>query len=95
MTGPFISMAILVVAFFFLIVLPQRRRAQAHQAMQQSLRQGDDVMTTAGIHGRIVSLADETLELEIAPDVVITLARGAVGRRLSAPNALGEPGGQS
>jgi preprotein translocase subunit YajC len=81
--GALIPLAVLVVAFFVLIVVPQRRRNQARQALMASLEVGQDVVTVGGIHGTIRSLGDATLELEIAPGVVITTSRAAIGQRVT------------
>jgi preprotein translocase subunit YajC len=81
MTAALIYLAILVVAFFFLIVLPQRRRMSAHRALVDAMAVGDEIVTTAGIHGTVRALGEATLQLEIAPGVVVTLARGAVSQR--------------
>lgn len=78
-----IPLALLVVAFFVLIVVPQRRRNQARQALMASLEAGQDVVTVGGIHGTIRSLGDTTLELEIAPGVVVTTSRGAIAQRVT------------
>ncbi len=89
MTAALIYLAILVVAFFLLIVMPQRRRMAAHRALVDAMEVGDEIVTTAGIHGTIRRLDEATLELEIAPGVVVTLARGAVSQRRR-PGAQGE-----
>jgi len=81
MTAALIYLAILVVAFFLLIVLPQRRRMSAHRALVDAMDVGDDIVTTSGIHGVVREIHESTLELEIAPGVVVTLARGAVSSR--------------
>ena len=75
---PFI---ILILAALLLFVLParQRKRMQAQaQALQESLRVGTPVMTTSGIHGTVAGLAERTVDLEIAPGVVVTFARPAI-----------------
>ena len=74
---------LMVVAFYFLLVRPQRRQMQTVRALQASLLEGDDVVTTSGIHGRILVLHDTTVELEIAPGTTITLSRGAIGQRVT------------
>src|SRR5687768_12790596 len=64
-----------------LFVLParQRKKMQAQaQAMQESLTIGTPVMTTSGLHGTVAGLAEKTLDLEIAPGVVVTFARQAI-----------------
>ena len=74
-------LAIIVVAFYALIVRPQRRQVQAMRALQDSLAEGDEVVTTSGIHGRVRGLDETTVRLEIAPGTVITIARAAIGAR--------------
>ncbi len=77
----YFPLVLLALAFVLLIVLParQRKRVQAQaQAMQESLAPGAPVMTTAGLHGTVVRLGEETVDLEIAPGVVVTFARRAV-----------------
>src|SRR5690349_4020598 len=55
----------------------------ARRALIASVGVGDEVVTTGGIHGTVRTLGDDTVELEIAPGVVVTLARGAIAGRLS------------
>jgi len=74
---PLIMIAVLV----FLIVLParQRKKVQERQTeMQNSLAVGTPVMTTAGLHGTVAGLGDKTVDLQVAPGVVITFARQAI-----------------
>ena len=79
-----IYLVILAAAFFFLIVLPQRRRMAAHRALMASLGVGDEIVTSGGLHGAIRALDDRTVELEIAPAVVVTVARGAIAAKVEA-----------
>jgi preprotein translocase subunit YajC len=71
---------ILAVAFFFLIVLPQRRRVAAHRAFVASLAVGDEVITNGGIFGTIVGLESDRVELEVASGVVMTVAKQALAQ---------------
>jgi preprotein translocase subunit YajC len=72
---------LLAVAFVALIVLPGRQRkkvaAQAAQ-LQESLKPGARVMTTAGIHGTVSGLGETTVILDIAPGVPVTFERRAI-----------------
>lgn len=81
--GALIYLAILVVAFYFLIVLPQRRRMQAMRRLQANLREGDEIVTTSGLYGRIVRLDESTADVEIAAGTVAKLARAAIAQRVS------------
>ena len=75
---PIILIALFAVVLF---VLParQRKRQQAQaQSLQESLAIGTPVMTTAGLHGSVAGIGDKTIDLEIAPGVVVTFARQAI-----------------
>ncbi len=75
---PFIILAVLAVLLF---VLParQRRTMQARaQKLQESLTVGTPVMTTSGIHGTVARLDETTVDLELAPGVVVTFVRPAI-----------------
>nr|WP_211661715.1 preprotein translocase subunit YajC [Modestobacter muralis] len=72
---------VLVLLFGLLIVLParQRKKIQANAAaMQSALTPGTPVMLTSGIHGTVAALGADTVDLEVSPGVVITVARPAV-----------------
>ena len=85
--------ALLALAFFFLIVRPQRRRVTQHRAFVSQLQIGDDVVTTGGIYGTVRALRGEAVELEVAPGIVMTFARAAVAQRAYSDTAAdAEPG---
>jgi preprotein translocase subunit YajC len=72
---------LLALVFVVLIVLPGRQRkkvAAQQQQMQESLKPGTQVMTTAGMHATVRGVGDGTVDLEIAPGVVSTFERRAV-----------------
>jgi len=95
MTVVFVYLLILVAAFFFLVVRPQRRQMAAHRTLVASLSVGDEVITTGGVIGTIRSLDDEVVELEVAPSVVLRVARAAIARQVhptpEGPPELDEP----
>jgi preprotein translocase subunit YajC len=72
--------AIIAVAFFLLIVRPQRRRLAAHRQFVGTLEVGDEVVTTGGIFGTVRRLDDDRVDLEVSPGVVIVVARAAVAQ---------------
>ncbi|MCZ7526133.1 MAG: preprotein translocase subunit YajC [Acidimicrobiia bacterium] len=80
-----VYLALLALAFFFLIVRPQRQRLAAHRALVASLEVGDEILTSSGIFGRIRTLDVTTAEVEIAPGVVVKVARDAISQRLVEP----------
>ena len=88
---------LVVLAFVVLFVLPSRQRkkiAANAQAMQESLRVGTPVMLTSGIHATVAALGESTVDVEISPGVVMTVARPAIMevRTTAADPATGTPG---
>jgi preprotein translocase subunit YajC len=79
---PFILLAVVFVLMYALFILPQQRRVRAHQQLVASLREGDEVVLTAGILGHIVELRDDELTFEAGPGVRFRVARQAVLRRV-------------
>ena len=80
-----------IVACVLLFGVLPRRRIRAVEALQSQLREGDEIMTTGGLFGRIRRLDQDTLELEIGPGTVVRFARGAVARRLGDRAEPGSP----
>ena len=92
---PIIMLALLALVLF---VLParQRKRMQAQaQEMQNSLTIGTPVMTTSGLHGTVAALAEKTVDLEIAPGVVVTFMRPAIMEIRKPHDAVADDGTDS
>ena len=79
----YLILPLLLLAMYFLVIRPQQQRIRAQQALVAALRVGDEVVSSAGIYGRITSLTDEIAILEVADGVELRIARGAIARRLS------------
>jgi preprotein translocase subunit YajC len=66
------------VAMFFLIIRPQMKRAKEQKQMVASLAKGDEVVTAGGTLGRIAKVGDHYINLEIAPNVEITVQKSSI-----------------
>jgi preprotein translocase subunit YajC len=74
--APFVFMAVI---FYFLLIRPQQQRAKEQRNMVQAARRGDVVVTTGGLIGKITKSTDENeVEVEIAPNVRVRLARSGI-----------------
>ena len=80
--GMFIPMVLVFVLFYFLIIVPQRKRQKAVEAMLNNLKPGDKVGTGGGVYGTIVSIREDkrTVQLKIAenPVVRVEVARASI-----------------
>ena len=87
---PFILLALAVLLLFVLPARQRKRMQTQAQALQESLSIGTPVMTTSGIYGTVVALAEKTVDLELAPGVVVTFARPAIMENRSAAAVPGD-----
>nr|WP_246556378.1 preprotein translocase subunit YajC [Desulfonema magnum] len=76
--GPFIPLILMFVIFYFLLIRPQQKKQKEHQEMLRNLKKGDRVLTSGGLYGRITSLDESTLTVEIADKVKVKVSRGYV-----------------
>jgi len=64
---------------YFFVIRPQKKQEQARQALLASLKKGDKVVTNAGIHGVILTVGDQTVQVQV-DTVEMTMDRSAIGR---------------
>ena len=76
---PFVLMALI---FYFLLFAPERRRRKQTQEMLSALRNGDKIVTTGGLHGKVVGVTDQIIQLRIADGVKVEVSRSAVTSKL-------------
>jgi preprotein translocase subunit YajC len=91
----FLLLIVAVGLFFF--VRPQRRRQRELQMQQRAVSVGDEVITAAGIVGRVQSMTDDRVRIEVAPGTTIEVVRRMIGQRVVPPQAPtweGPTGGQ-
>ena len=75
---PLIFIAITIGLVWLLVIRPQRKRAAQMGALIAALRVGDEIVTAGGMYGTITRMDEEVLTVEIAPDITVRIARGAV-----------------
>lgn len=83
MDSNLISLLILLGFFavmYFVMIRPQRKKQQEHDELVERLDTGDDVITFGGLHGTIVDLDEDTVDLEVTDDIVVRYQRNAVGQ---------------
>jgi preprotein translocase subunit YajC len=67
------------IIFYFLVIRPQSKRQKDQEAMIKSIKTGDKVVTTGGIHGMVSNVKETTLIVKIADNVKIELDKSQVG----------------
>jgi preprotein translocase subunit YajC len=77
------------IVFYMLVVRPEQKKRQEQQRMLADLKRNDSVVLTGGIHGRVITLGDDVITVEIAPRVQVQFDRSAVQRIAGAPESDG------
>ncbi len=72
--------------FWFLLIRPQQKQKREREAMLGSLKRGDRVVTTGGLHGTIAGLDEQKIVLRVADQVRLEFDRVAIGRILAQPD---------
>ena len=83
--GPVIVIGVLLALGWVFLGLPARRRQRSHQAMQDDVKIGDEVITAGGLHAIVRKADEDELRIEIAPGVIATLDRRAVAAVAAEP----------
>jgi preprotein translocase subunit YajC len=79
-----VPFALMFGVMYFLIIRPQLKEKEAHDKLLASLVKDDRVVTSSGFHGTIVSVNQDDLTVQIAKNVLVTLDKSAVVRKLAA-----------
>ena len=75
----FVPFAIVLAIFYFIILMPMKRKQQKVQHFLDSLKVNDRIITTGGIYGQITRLNDQTVQLQVADKVRIEVSKAAIG----------------
>ncbi|MDP1543305.1 MAG: preprotein translocase subunit YajC [Polycyclovorans sp.] len=74
----FIPLILLVIVFYFLLIRPQMKRNKEHKALIASLAKGDEVITSGGLAGRVVTLGEAYVGIEISDGVEVKVQKPAI-----------------
>jgi preprotein translocase subunit YajC len=75
-----IMIASMLAIFYFLLLRPQQKQKQDRERMLASIKRGDRVVTTSGLHGTVTNLTEHTVTLRVADQVKLEFDRGSIGR---------------
>jgi len=77
-TSLIIMMALIFGIFYFFVIRPQKQKQEEHESMVESLEPGDRVVTAGGLHGKITGVSDDTLKLQVAKDIKVTVNKSSI-----------------
>ncbi|MBR5473277.1 MAG: preprotein translocase subunit YajC [Clostridia bacterium] len=59
---------IIIVGFYFILIRPQKKRQKKEEELRNNVQVGDEIVTVAGVYGRVVAIKEDSLIIESGPD---------------------------
>ncbi len=78
MVSTVVMFALIIFIFYFMIIRPQSKRQKERQKMLEAMKKGDKIVTSGGLHGKIIGMEDKTVLVEIADNVKVKVEKSAV-----------------
>ena len=73
-----VPLLLMFAIFYFLLIRPQQKKQKKHREVLSTLKRGDMVVTSGGLHGKITGLTERVITLEIAEKVRVKVGRGYI-----------------
>lgn len=89
--GQFLPLLLVFGLMYLVLIVPQRRQKQKHQALLSSLADGDEVVLNSGIHGFVGAVDDNVVWLEVANGVELKVSKSAVAGKVADESADDSP----
>jgi preprotein translocase subunit YajC len=74
----FVPLILMFAIFYFLLIRPQQKKAKQHKQVLSSIKKGDRVVSSGGLHGVVTGLTDDVVTMEIAPKIRVKVSRGSI-----------------
>jgi preprotein translocase subunit YajC len=76
--GMVLPFVLMFAVFYFLMIRPQQKKMKEHESLMGSLQKGEEVITQAGIYGKIHGIADKFITLEVDNNVKIKVLKNQI-----------------
>ncbi len=79
--GMLVPMGAIFLIFYFLLIRPQQKRQREQREMLKAIEKGDNVVTTGGIHGKVIGVTDDVLTVDVGVSgdkIRVKVARGKI-----------------
>jgi preprotein translocase subunit YajC len=76
--GGMFPLIIIFVIFYFFLIRPQQKRSKENQKMLNALKKDDQILSSGGIYGTVTAVKGEIIEVKIAENVKVQMAKSAV-----------------
>ena len=80
----FLPFLLIIVVFYFFMIRPQMKRQKQEKVFRDSISKNAKVVTTGGMHGKVVEIDDTSVVLEVQTGIRIRMEKSAISKELSA-----------
>jgi len=78
--GGLLPLIVIFIIFYFFLIRPQQKRSKEHQTMLAAVKKDDQILSTGGIYGTVTAVKGDVLEVKIAENVKVQMAKSAVAQ---------------
>jgi len=78
--GNWVFILLIIAVFYFLMIRPQSKRAKEERKFREALKKGDKIVTTAGIHGKIIEMDETTIVVETEGQGKLRFEKAAIAK---------------
>lgn len=90
MLGMLFPFILIFVIFYFIIIMPAKKKQKAHQAMLGEIKGGERIVTSGGIFGRVTRVLEDRYEIEVANNTRIQISKSSVANLVDVAGAGSE-----
>ena len=83
MLASFIPLILIFFIFYFLLIRPQQKKQKEHKILLDSIKRGDEVLTSGGIVGKVIKAEEDKLTVENASNVNVIIFRSTIANVLN------------
>ena len=76
--GMMMPLLLVLAVFYFIVILPAKKQQKKKDSMISSLKKGDRVVTSGGIHGTVASVEDDTVMVKVSENQKLRISKSAV-----------------
>jgi len=81
--GAFVPLILMFAIFYFLLIRPQQKKAKQHRELISSVKKGDKIISSGGLHGVVTGITDDVVTMEVAPKIRVKISRSFVSTVIS------------
>jgi preprotein translocase subunit YajC len=81
--NPLIFFVLVFGVFWFFMIRPQVKKQKQERKFREEMKKGDKVVTTGGLHGKVVDISEKTVKIDVSNGMVLKFEKTCVSADLS------------